>query len=147
MYASVVYKVRLKSHKKFTQKVHTKHCGRPTTKYLVKTTAPYHLAGAEKICRVLRDVSFFEAVFFHDFFPLLLEKEREKGGEFLLFQTLDQDCPRISVRGEGNQKTNHRPSSCQNCRNYRGRILFAGGNGRRSGAISAGKSFTTAVQL
>ena len=30
---------------------------------------------------------------------------------------------------------------------YRGRILFAGGNGRRSGAISAGKSFTTAVHV
>ena len=29
---------------------------------------------------------------------------------------------------------------------YRGRISFAGGNGRRSVAISAGKSFTTAVQ-
>ena len=30
---------------------------------------------------------------------------------------------------------------------YRGRILFAGGNGRRSGALSAGKSFTTAVYV
>ena len=30
---------------------------------------------------------------------------------------------------------------------YRGRISFAGGNRRRSGAISAGKSFTTAVHL
>ena len=33
------------------------------------------------------------------------------------------------------------------CEKYRGRMLFAGGNRRRSGAISAGKSFTTAVHL